>query len=186
MSDPPNDLTNKPLTGKQQAFVDYYLGEARYNGTKAAKLAGYRGTNPELAIIACDNLKKAHITKAISERRAELRLASIAAQEYRLDSYVDDFERLNRLIEARAADQATKAGPGGDTGLIVRQFKIIGNGRDAQVVEEFAFDAAVITARQNLRKQIAQELGQFVDKKEFSGDGVPLTIVFKEVDRGPK
>jgi phage terminase small subunit len=180
MSDPPK------LTGKQQAFIAFYCGESRFNATEAARLAGYKGNSATLGQVGFENLNKPEIAAAIEIHREAIRQNSIVNQQRRIDTYVDDFERLNRLIEARAADQATKAGPGGDTGLIVRQFKIIGNGRDAQVVEEFAFDAAVITARQNLRKQIAQELGQFVDKKEFSGDGVPLTIVFKNREDGPQ
>lgn len=33
--------STKPLTTKQHAFVLAYVGEARFNATKAAKLAGY-------------------------------------------------------------------------------------------------------------------------------------------------
>jgi hypothetical protein len=109
----------------------------------------------------------------------------LAVQSYRLDTYVTDFERLERLIDARANDRDTQRGPGGDTGLVVRQFKVT-NGRNAQIVEEYVFDKAIIDARQALRKQIAQELGQWTEKKEISGDGLPIMVVFKERDDGPQ
>ena len=33
------------MTGRQRAFVAAYLGEARYNATAAARMAGYRWPN---------------------------------------------------------------------------------------------------------------------------------------------
>jgi phage terminase small subunit len=58
------------LTGKQKLFVEYYVGEAVFNATKAAKLAGY-GTTP-LAIrrAGCDNLRVPEIRAAIDAAMA--------------------------------------------------------------------------------------------------------------------
>ncbi len=55
------------LTGKQAAFVDYWIAE-RYNGTKAAELAGYKGSPATLAVVASENLRKPNIQAAITER----------------------------------------------------------------------------------------------------------------------
>lgn len=35
-------MAKKKLTNKQQAFIDYYLGESRMNATDAARRAGYK------------------------------------------------------------------------------------------------------------------------------------------------
>lgn len=51
------------LTGKQQAFVDAYLGEARFNATKAALLAGY--STRSAASIGDENLEKPEIKAAL-------------------------------------------------------------------------------------------------------------------------
>jgi hypothetical protein len=61
--------------------------------------------------------------------------------------------------------------PGGDTGLVVRQVKMIGSGAAAQLVEEYPVDVALLRAELDVmrelrehEKQAAQELGQWVDK----------------------
>lgn len=82
----------RALTGKQRAFVDYYIQTG--NGVKSAELAGYKGTYGVLGTTAHDNLKKPNIKAAIDKVYAEramgrdevlARLADIArgnAKEY--------------------------------------------------------------------------------------------------------
>ncbi len=55
------------LTGKQRLFADYYVGEAHFNGTKAAELAGYKGNRSTLAMMASQNLRKPYIKTYIDE-----------------------------------------------------------------------------------------------------------------------
>jgi len=57
----------KGLSIKQQKFVDAYLGEAAGNGTKAAQLAGYRGSTQTLKAVASENLTKPDIAREIQE-----------------------------------------------------------------------------------------------------------------------
>lgn len=52
------------LTYRQQAFVQAYLIE-RFNGTKAARRAGYGGDDATLAVIASVNIRKPKIRAAI-------------------------------------------------------------------------------------------------------------------------
>jgi phage terminase small subunit len=52
------------LTTKQQRFVDFYDG----NATKAAKLAGYKGSDKQLTVIAAENMAKPNIAEAIRKR----------------------------------------------------------------------------------------------------------------------
>lgn len=60
------------LTGKQKAFADYYVGEARFVGVNAARLAGYKGKYSALAAIASENLKKPNLKAYIDHRLAAL------------------------------------------------------------------------------------------------------------------
>lgn len=60
------------LTGKQQAFVEFYLGKANWNATEAASLAGYKGTRTTLANVGSENLRKPHTQEQIRRRLEEM------------------------------------------------------------------------------------------------------------------
>ena len=66
------------LTGKQRAFVDAYLGSAKFNATEAARLAGYEGDDPSLAVIGYENLRKPKIAEEV---RARFNEATMSANE---------------------------------------------------------------------------------------------------------
>jgi hypothetical protein len=54
------------LTGKQQKFIDAYLGEANCNAYKAAKIAGYKGNGKTLRAVASRLLTYANIKSEIA------------------------------------------------------------------------------------------------------------------------
>ena len=56
------------LSIKQLKFIDAYLGEAKGNGSKAAQLAGYRGSSQTLKAVASENLAKPDIANEIEKR----------------------------------------------------------------------------------------------------------------------
>lgn len=56
------------LTDLQQRFVQAYVGEARFNATEAAAIAGYKGNRVTLASVGRENLEKPHIREAVDER----------------------------------------------------------------------------------------------------------------------
>jgi phage terminase small subunit len=62
----------KSLTLKQALFVKAYLGEARGNGVKAARFAGYRGNEATLRAIASENLTKPNIAAEVSRRVSKI------------------------------------------------------------------------------------------------------------------
>lgn len=62
------EVKETKLVGKQKLFADYYLSEARFNGTKAAELAEYKGNKATLAAVAYENLRKPQIKAYIDER----------------------------------------------------------------------------------------------------------------------
>ena len=65
---PSADDPDKPLTGKQKAFVAWYVSEiCNFNGVEAARRAGYTGTYNTLRAMASENLAKPNIRKAVDE-----------------------------------------------------------------------------------------------------------------------
>ena len=57
----------KPLTPKQEAFTENYLANG-FNGTQAAKAAGYQGDDHTLSEVARENLRKPVIASRVRER----------------------------------------------------------------------------------------------------------------------
>jgi phage terminase small subunit len=73
-SSPQPKPTRKELAHRRKLFVEYYLGDARGNGTKAAQLAGYEFPAEE----AYRLLRNAQVRARIDERLAE---AAMTANE---------------------------------------------------------------------------------------------------------
>jgi phage terminase small subunit len=71
MSDKTQKIEDE-LTPKELLFVAHYLGEARGNGTKAMRMAGYKGSANTLAVGASQNLRKPKISAAIEEGLASI------------------------------------------------------------------------------------------------------------------
>jgi len=64
------------LTEKQRRWVEAYMGEAKGNGTEAARLAGYKGNRNTLSEVGHKMLKLDTVRAAIDERIAEDPLVS--------------------------------------------------------------------------------------------------------------
>lgn len=120
----------------------------------------------------------AKVQEHIDEYDRLIRRRGIARLTRRVDAQNDRWRRAQELLAARAADPTMADVPGGNTGLLVRSYKSIGSGESAQVVEEYAFDAALYREMRELEKQAAQELGQWVNKSEVGGtDGGPIQLI---------
>lgn len=67
MSNTPDSLETlfDALTEKQRRWVDAYAGQAKGNGTEAARLAGYAGSDAVLACVAYENRRKPQIAAVI-------------------------------------------------------------------------------------------------------------------------
>ena len=64
---------NKELTPRQRAFIAAYTGEAQFNGTKAARIAGYSAkTDNSLAVTAYTLLRNIQIRAEIDARISEM------------------------------------------------------------------------------------------------------------------
>lgn len=108
-------------------------------------------------------LKNADICSRLMEVRAEVSAATvqleISDRNSRVQVLQDLLDRARRLIAARAEDLADI--PGGETGLLVRDFK----GKDADT-PVYKADTALMAEIRATAKQAAEELGQWVEKRE--------------------
>lgn len=111
----------RKLSGKQRAFIEAYLGDANFNATQAARLAGYKGNDVTLASVGWENLRKPQIKQRISECFAEsamsadevlARLAEQARGEHRQYMALDGTLDIERLVEDGKAHLIKAIKPG--------------------------------------------------------------------------
>lgn len=69
----------RALTGRQVKFIEAFTG----NGTRAARLAGYRGSDNVLAQAARENLRNPQIAEAIKNRQSQENSPLIASRQDR-------------------------------------------------------------------------------------------------------
>ena len=140
----------------------------------------------------------------VALRRAELaeaiRAEGLAKRENRLAGYQDRYDRLQRVIDERAADPSMATIPGGTTGLLLRETKFIkmfsvaldeeGNETGPATplklyaeVQVYTVDTGTVRQMDNTARQAAQDLGQWVTKGEVTGKGgEPLIKVYAGFD----
>ena len=107
---------------------------------------------------------------------------AIGRKTRRLQALDARWHALQRLIAERAADPALQHVPGGQTGLLVRTLKSIGGGPAVREVEDFTLDAALLKELREHEKQAAQELGQWSERRQVTGqDGGALEVVVKRL-----
>lgn len=114
----------------------------------------------------------ARVDSLIAEFRAAVLVEGIADQVQRVKRQNDRWDRIQRLLDARAEANADLTG--GDTGLVVREVTYLPGGATR---ERHEFDAAVMREARELEKQAAQELGQWTEKRELTGkDGGAIEV----------
>ena len=87
----------KPLTIKQQRFVNCYDG----NATQAAKDAGYKGSNNTLRKVGFENLTKPNVKQAIRDREKKRNRKLIADREARQEFWTDIMNDENADMKDR-------------------------------------------------------------------------------------
>lgn len=125
--------------------------------------------------------------KALQERINEAVLTSVIAnRQARVDALNDRWERMKRVIDERAADPDMATVPGGTTGLIVRTWKQIGAGEDAQLLPEYSVDTPLLKELRGTEQQAAQELGQWTEKRDVNTTGsVKVTLKIDRREQKP-
>ena len=69
----------KPLTPRQKKFAEHYAASG--NATEAARLAGYKGSDNQLAVQGAENLRKPKIAAYLEALTAQASVARIATVE---------------------------------------------------------------------------------------------------------
>lgn len=115
---------------------------------------------------------QAEIDRIKREIAEAVKTEGIANRQNRVNAHNDLNRRFWQIVDERAADPTMATVPGGTTGLIVRQLRQVGTGRDAQVVEEYAVDTGLERAIRANMQQTAQELGQWDANDVSSSDGL--------------
>lgn len=140
-----------------------------------AEIARQIGVTPA----SLDFWKQAPVFKErIAELREQMQAAimetGIAVKANRILSYDDDLQRLQMIIDERAADPTMQHIPGARSGYLVRRYKALGSGDSMEIREEVAFEAELSRERRELRKQAATEMGQWTEKKDVTSGGQRL------------
>lgn len=164
----------------QQAFNDYLnLGSDR----SLEKLAdSYRNSTGKVPTHQLSWLKRwsqqlgwqSRLAEIAAREQAAIEKLGIADRQNRVNALDMRAKLMEELRQARAGDMGSVAG--GSTGLLVRQYKKVGTGRDAEMVEEYAFDAALFREMREHERQAAVELGQWEEKSQVAG-----TVLIREV-----
>jgi transposase-like protein len=101
----------------------------------------------------------------LAAARQTLLSVGVAAKANRVRAIHDRWLRLQQVIEERAAaamaDPETRDVPGASSGLLTRQQKVVGSGRNAILIEEWVFDAPLMREIRSLEEHAARELGQW-------------------------
>jgi transcriptional regulator with XRE-family HTH domain len=100
----------------------------------------------------------------------------IARKHYRVKTLNDQHAKALAVIDERAAEMAGVVA-GGGTGLLVRQYKQIGTGRDAQTVEEFAVDTALMREIRATEEQAAREVGDWQDNNAIISGTIGVRLI---------
>jgi hypothetical protein len=167
---------NEIMTAKQRRFVDAYLNEAKYNGTRAAEIAGY--SNPRQS--ATENLAKPYIRAEVDGYFDKLKNEGLRNTNVRVQALTETVERYDAIIAANAA-HARKAMDAGEQvpeaaleGFHVKTIKLSNSGK---YYSEWIFDKGLANERRATIDQIAKELNSYVTKTELSGpDKGPIQI----------
>ncbi len=124
----------------------------------------------------------ARVQQHVAAFREKIRAEGLVNRQNRVDALNDRWERMQRVIMARAEEHC--AIPGGDTGLLVKQKKSVGFGEHNQIVEEYAVDTGLLKELRAHEEQAAKELGQWAEKHEHTGkDGGPIQYVETIIER---
>lgn len=111
----------------------------------------------------------------VEELRQAINRKGIFDKVKRMESINRDFDATETILEERGADDDMQDVPGGKTGFIVHNIKVVGGGPHAEKVDTYEYDSALERQREALRKEARQETGEDVQKHELTGkDGGPI------------
>ena len=167
----------KGLSARQEKFARTFV--SGLSATAAYIKAGYSKNGA--AQSAERLLRNAEIRARVEGLRGEVAAATLQAaidsRDDRIRSYSEQLRRLWLIVQERAADPEMIGVPGGRSGFLTKQIKILGSGPSQKIVPEFVVDTPLSREIRGVLQQAAQELGQWTEKREVTGkDGGALSI----------
>ena len=141
---------------------------------------------------AVDIAKKYKVHRASVSKFIKRHALELAALNEKVAQQVEDYaiaHQVNRIIAKdgrwqllEKVRQARANGEQGiETGLVVKRYKLIGYGKDAQVVEEYEIDTGLLAAMDRLERGAAEELDQL--PKAGKGDtNVNVGVIIKQIE----
>lgn len=112
-------------------------------------------------------------TERIQEHVVALQAAmlrhAVAKRHKRLATLDKLHTKALAVIEARGEEMADEA-PGAETGLLVKTYKVVGQGPTAQLMTEYAVDTPLMREIRAIEEQAAKELGQWEEKQAITGE----------------
>jgi phage terminase small subunit len=153
---------------KQEAFARFVAqGKSKRHAAiaagysqKDASTRGYRLSKKAEIGLRMEELQAQAADKAIENATLLVDL-EIASKQERCRVYGDIYQRMLQVVEERAADASMAKVPGGRTGLLVRQIKVLGSGANQKVVPESVVDTGLLRQIRATAQQAAEELGQW-------------------------
>ena len=136
-------------------------------GESHADVARLYGTTPS-AVTQFAQKNAPAITAIKGEIERRVQDYHIAQQVNRIAALNDRWQRGQRVIEERAVEMDGEVA-GGGTGLLVRQYKQIGSGKDAETVMEYKVDGGLMAELRAIERAAAEELDQ-LPKGDKGGD----------------
>lgn len=118
----------------------------------------------------------ARVAARRAAQRAAIEAKGIADKQNRIAFLNERHVALRQVVRERGEDESIAHIPGATTGYVVRTFKTIGVGPHAQTIEEHGIDTGLLKEFRAHEQQAAQELGEWVEKKDTTLDATDKFI----------
>lgn len=106
----------------------------------------------------------------------------IARKEKRVAALNRLHDKAMAVIEARAADPTMANAPGGNTGLLIREFKALG--KDQKIVPEYRADTALMCEIRRIQESVAKLAAECNGYLERAGSGnttLNFNVIVEEI-----
>ena len=173
--------SKKPLERPQtRKKVEAWIVEGLTNSEIARRVGVHHS-----AVAKFRHRHAASITPVIAEIERQITDAAIADKVRRILDADADYQKLGQVIEARATDTRYDE-PGYKTGVMVHTLKQIGTGKNAELVDEYKVDTAVIAERRALRREVAEALDALPRGSDHSTSETFVLIRERVIERGAR
>jgi hypothetical protein len=141
---------------------------------------GYKkaGANANAARLMRDDSVSSRVAELRNDLSATTLQLQITEREQRLLALQDRWDRLRQAADARAVGDYSAMMR---TGIVVRKFRTIGSGRDAQIIEEYEIDTALVEALNSVERRAAIETGHEQENVNLTGQISAKSIALSKV-----